>query len=78
MDILRVNEYYNAATEALLNDREYACWFGELVKCRLEARTCDYNTGTIESVLYELESLRLGYILEHLEEIELLISSRYK
>ena len=70
MEILKVNMYLYAAEEALQNDPEYCHWFDELVKNRLKAKSHKYNTGTLEAVLYELEALKIGYILDHRKEIE--------
>lgn len=70
MEILEVNMYLCAAIEALQNDPEYCHWFDELVKNRLKAQSHKYNTDTLEAVLYELEALKIGYILDHREEIE--------
>ena len=78
MHILEVNEYSNAAKEAFHEIPEYKRWFEELVKNRLCACSYGYDTGTLEAVMYELESLRLGYVLDHLEEIEAQISNRYE
>ncbi len=57
---------YAARSEPVLNGME--CF--NPVKNRLKAQSHKYNTGTLEAVLYELEALKIGYILDHREEIE--------
>lgn len=71
MNILEVNGYLNAAMEGLHDDPEYRLWFDELVKNRILAKdNHDYNTGTLEAILYELEAMVVGYILDHKDEID--------
>ncbi len=71
MDILDVNSYINAASEALQDDPEYNRWFKALANERSKIMSGEIaHTGTIEGILYELWALKLAYILDHKEELD--------
>ena len=71
MDILDVNEYLNAATEALQNDSDYQHWLYALYNARKNALDkCDCNTGKVEGCLWQLYVRQLAYILDNRAVIE--------
>ena len=71
MDILDVNEYINAASEALQNDSDYQHWLYALYNARKDALDiCDCNTGKVEGCLWQLYVRQIAYILDNRELIE--------
>lgn len=70
MSELEVNTFINVSTEALNDDPKYKRWFNALVEERVAAKKCGYDYGRMEGVLFELWNMRIGYILDHLDEIK--------
>ena len=71
MDILDVNEYLNAASEALQDNVDYQYWLLALYNARKEAiEECDCYTGKVEGCLWQLYVRQLAYILDNRELIE--------
>ncbi len=71
MSPIEVNSYINAAEEVLRNDPEYMRWFDALVEKRKEAYdNYGYCVAGVEGVLFELWNAKIGYILDHKDEIE--------
>lgn len=71
MDILDVNEYLHASSEAINDDPEFLRWFNALVEARKEAQEkYGYDTGRVEGILYELYAMKLAYILDNKADID--------
>lgn len=71
MDILDVNEYLNAASEALQDDSEYFHWIQALGTARRQALDeCDCCTNKVEGCLWQLYVRQVGYILDNRDTIE--------
>ena len=71
MDILDVNEYLNAASEALQDNVDYQYWLLALYNARKEAiEECDCYTGKVEGCLWQLYVRQLAYILDNRAIIE--------
>lgn len=71
MDILDVNEYLNAASDALQNDPEYFHWIQALGDARKQVLDeCDCCTDKVEGCLWQIYARQVAYILEHKDEIE--------
>lgn len=70
MNSLEVNTYINAAMEALNDDPEYNRWFNALVEQRKAAMQSGYDLKRLEGILFEIWNMRIGYILEHQDEIK--------
>lgn len=71
MDILQVNEYLNAASEALQDDPEYFHWIQALGNARKQALDeCDCYTDKIEGCLWQLYARKVAYILDNRDKIE--------
>lgn len=69
MTELEVNDYVAAAEEALKDDPTFNSYFSALVKERENLAENGCHSGTIEGILFSIWNQRIGYILEHLEEI---------
>lgn len=69
MNELEVNSYIAAASEALQDDPDYKRWFDALVEERKVLLDHGYNSGTVEGLLFSIWNQRIGYILDHLDEI---------
>ncbi len=71
MDILDVNEYLNAASDALQDDPEYFHWIQALGNARKQALDeCDCYTNKVEGCLWQVYARQVKYILENKDEIE--------
>ena len=66
MDILEVNEYLNAASDALQDDPEYFHWIQALGNARKQALDeCDCYTDKVEGCLWQVYARQVKYILEN-------------
>ena len=71
MDILEVNEYLNAASDALQDDPEYFHWIQALGNARKQALDeCDCYTDKVEGCLWQVYARQVKYILENKAKIE--------
>ena len=70
MNELDVNTYIAAASEALQDDPDYKRWFNALVEERRVLGEHGCNVGTVEALLFSIWNQRIGYILDHLDEIK--------
>ena len=71
MDTLDVNEYLNAASDALQNDPEYFHWIQALGDARKQALDeCDCCTDKVEGCLWQIYVRQVAYILDHKDEID--------
>ena len=71
MNELEVNNYISVAEEALKDDPDYQRWFSALVEQRIKARDGEgYDIARVEGILFEMWNAKIGYILDHKEEIE--------
>ncbi len=71
MDILEVNEYLNAASDALQDDPEYFHWIQALGDARKQALDeCDCYTDKVEGCLWQIYARQVKYILENKEKID--------
>ncbi|MBQ7431357.1 hypothetical protein [Butyrivibrio sp.] len=71
MDIIEVNEYLNAASDALQDDPEYFHWIQALGKARRQALDeCNCVTDKVEGCLWQIYARQVGYILDNREKIE--------
>lgn len=74
MSEIEVNSYICAAQKALNDDPVFQDLFSALVKERKSLSEKGCNTGTIEALLFSIWNQRIGYILDHLDEINLKIA----
>lgn len=74
MDELEVNGYIAAAEEVLNDDPTFKSYFNALVEERKKLAEKDCNSGNIEGILFYIWSQRIGYIIDHLDEIRASIS----
>ena len=71
MDILDVNEYLNAASEALQDDPEYLHWIQALGDARKQALVeCNCYTDKVEGCLWQIYARQVAYIIDNKERIE--------
>ena len=71
MDILDVNEYLNAASDALQDDPEYFHWIQALGNARKQALDeCDCYTDKVEGCLWQVYVRQVKYILENIDKID--------
>lgn len=70
MSELEVNDYIVAAKEALNDDPDYNRWFNALVEERKALSEKGCHSGTVEGLLFSIWNQRIGYIIEHLDEIK--------
>ncbi len=70
MNELEVNTYINAAEEALIGDPDHKRWMEALYAARksmMDEYGC--NSGSLEGILFEIWNKRIGYILDHRQDI---------
>jgi hypothetical protein len=71
MDILEVNKYLNAASDALQNNPEYLHWIQALGDARKEAMDkCGCSTDKVEGCLWQIYARQVAYILDNKDKIE--------
>ena len=79
MDILEVNEYLNAASDALQDDPEYFHWIQALGNARKQALDeCDCYTDKVEGCLWQVYVRQVKYILENIGKIDKAIAEAEK
>ncbi len=69
MSELEVNSYIRAAEEALNDDPAFQSYFNALIEERKALAEKGCNSGTVEALLFSIWNQRIGYIIEHLDEI---------
>ena len=69
MNELEVNDYIVAAEKALQDDPIFQSNFNALVEQRKALAEKGCNSGTVEALLFSIWNQRIGYILDHLDEI---------
>lgn len=69
MTEIEVNDYISVAREALNDDPDYNRWFSALVEERKALSEKGCHSGAVEGLLFSIWNQRIGYIIEHLDEI---------
>lgn len=71
MNALKINEYIDLTTELANEDPQYKELFHSLEAERKNAKdNFGYDTGTLEALLFDLWAYRIGYLLDHKDELD--------